>query len=178
MRTPATSTSAIKVSHRRATPLIPGAFNTLLVAGDLYVDHFHRLFWASAADESSLIWLNTPINPDLHISARYRPTNYSVSGIPDADPSDPIPWHMLPSVAHHRLTGQIPVALHFNAIATKNLLNDLWGMPWYSTKRFESFVRERMQGAKVRGIKGDGEWHEIDVEQICRPHLPGVWAKA
>ena len=84
---------------------------------------------------------------------------------------------MYPSMAHHRLTGQLPVALHFNAIATKNLLEDQWGMPWYSTKRFERYVSDRMKGAKVKGIKPDGAWHEINVEQVCSRHLPGIWTE-
>ncbi|ORX34855.1 hypothetical protein BD324DRAFT_653110 [Kockovaella imperatae] len=157
----------------------PGAFNTLLVHGDLGVDYYSRLFWNSASDESSLIWLNTLVHPDSHLCGHSGPRNYTVSGgLESFSPGDPIPWHMLPSVGHNQLTGQIPAALHFNAIATKNLLQDLWGKPWYSTARFQPFVRQRVRGLKVKGVKPNGDWHELDVESTCANHLPGLWPEA
>ena len=89
------------------------AFNILLGHGRLAVDHYHRLFWPSASDDSHMKWMNTPIHPDIHL-LKNRQTPHGISGAP-IEPSDEIiPWDEYPTLGQHQLTGQIPLALHFN----------------------------------------------------------------
>jgi hypothetical protein len=132
---------------------VVAAFNTVLSHGRLVVDPRSRMFWSSAFDTSSVVWMNTP----------YRP---------DAIPDRTTPWELYPPLAHHRLTGEIPVLVHLNDKPAKYLLEDWWGEAWFSNPlpQFQAIVRGRVRDATLRVAAANGML-DIPLEQVCRDHL-------
>lgn len=100
------------------------------------IDYWYRLFWTTAGPGRGVV-LNVrhPIDSD------------------SADPT--IPYHLVPPIVYHSLSGEIPVALHFNSDETKAYYMDgnaLWGKLWWTSKerRFRYLVRERLGKARIR----------------------------
>jgi hypothetical protein len=112
------------------------------------------MFWSSAFDTSSVLWMNTPYRPD---------------DIPDRT----TPWELYPALAHHRLTGEVPVLVHLNDVLSKHHLEDWWGKSWFSNPlpQFQEIVRHRVRHATLHVAAADGGMLEIPLEQVCRDHL-------
>jgi hypothetical protein len=117
------------------------------------VDPRYRMFWSSAFDTSSVVWMNTPYRPD---------------DIPDRI----TPWKLYPPLAHHTLTGEVPVVVHLNDVPSKHLLEDWWGKVWFSNPlpQFQDIVRNRVRDATLR-VATASEVREIPLEKVCRDHL-------
>ena len=137
---------------------LTGAFNMLLGDGYLRVDPYFRLFWASAYDTNNVEFINT----------RYPP-----------DPNHPkldntTPWELYPALVHHKRTGEVPVAVHFNDYYHKEMLDDWWGRHWWSSgrKRFKGIVKDRMERGMIKFATEDGITQE-SVKSIC-PNL-AIW---
>jgi hypothetical protein len=113
------------------------------------VDPRYRMFWSSAFDTSSVVWMNTPYRPD-----------------------DIPPWKLYPPLAHHTLTGEVPVVVHLNDVPSKHLLEDWWGKVWFSNPlpQFQDIVRNRVRDATLR-VATASEVREIPLEKVCRDHL-------
>ncbi|ORX40134.1 hypothetical protein BD324DRAFT_648738 [Kockovaella imperatae] len=145
------------------------SFNQLLGKGGrrLGVDYYHRLFWPSAADDQNMHFINTPVHPDHHL-LRGPDDLHSVTGAPINPRDDIIPWDSYPAMGHHQLTGQVPIALHFNGYRGKDLVNEWWGIPWYSAERFRAMAKEKMADATISVMKRDGTISEdIPIRDIC-----------
>lgn len=133
------------------------AFNILLAQGKLVVDPRFRLFWANAFDVSSMMWINTPYPPD---------------GVSDTA----TPWQLYPPLAHHQLTGEIPVVVHLNDHAHKAMLEEWWGKHWFSSprKRFKDRVHRRAYNATLRFVEANGVLREERLKDLCGSHLD-IW---
>lgn len=73
-------------------------------------------------------------------------TRYPLDGI-----TDPIiPYHLLPPLVYHRMTGEVPVTVHFNDLH-KGLMEEWWGLLWWTKQelRFHDIVLERVLGRTV-----------------------------
>ncbi|RSH80174.1 hypothetical protein EHS25_007279 [Saitozyma podzolica] len=133
------------------------AFNIFLAQGKIVVDPRFRLFWANSFDVPSMMWINTPYPPD--------------------GASDTItPWQLYPPLAHHKLTGEIPVVVHLNDHANKAKLEEWWGTPWFGNpgRRFKHYVHGRAYNATLRFVEVDGAVREERLKDLCESHLD-IW---
>jgi hypothetical protein len=108
------------------------------------------------ADVTSMAWMNTPYPPD---------------NIYD----DVIPWNLFPPLAHHKLTGEIPVVVHLNDDLHKSLLEEWWGEPWFSSPRqqFRDVVRRRVQNSTLR-FEEEGGFRTEALRSVCGEYLD-IW---
>jgi len=127
-----------------------GIFNEFLAAGRLSLDYRARLFWPMD--------FTNPVEDSHIISAPYHI-------------DDIIPHELYPPVLFQAITGEVPVAVHFNHY--KELRDDWWGKLWWNSlqnddgERFRDIVSSRMEGAVIRfaGI-GSKEWRDICPEEF------------
>lgn len=79
--------------------------------------------------------------------------------------------------SQHSLSGEIPVALHFNADITKqHYMEDptvFWGKLWWTSKekRFRNVVRERLRSGRI-GFAHDGS--ERRWKDVCPSSILGA----
>ena len=137
-----------------------GAFNMLLGDGYLKVDPLFRLFWTSAYDVANVDFINTRYVADPHW--------------PKSD--NTTPFELYPALVHHKLTGEVPVAVHFNDFYHKDMLEMWWGRHWWNNnrKRFRAIVKERMEKGMVLFANEDGISSKT-VKEIC-PDLE-IWSE-
>ncbi|ORX41216.1 hypothetical protein BD324DRAFT_613666 [Kockovaella imperatae] len=144
-----------------------GAFGIFLtdqpVKTRLSVDYHSRLFWPGFQDFQNIRFMGTHYPPDPSTAASYS----------DPEASDYIPWDLYPMLAHHRKTGEVPVALHFNG-PIKELINEWWGQLWWSSQRdrFLPIIHQRMSQGKVLIAIPEG-YREMPVQELC-PHMD-IW---
>lgn len=130
------------------TLLATAFFNELLPHGRFALDYSYRLFWTTAG-------------PGVGYALG---TRYPI----DHDYLDPtIPYAEIPTMAYHSLTGEIPVALHFNADSSKAYYMEgdvFWSKLWWTSPqpRFRVMMLERMDKGRI--VFPDGskkKWEEI-----------------
>lgn len=134
------------------------------------VDYLYRMFWASSWDESSAVYLNTPYPPD---STEVEPavsndtpsmaelaTEYGQTTSP--------PWKLYPSLMHHAVTGEVPIAVHLNHFSGKEHIESWWGKPWWTGEhaRFKSIIRDRMLGKRVKFATAGG-YRDESFASLC-----------
>ena len=128
----------------------------LLSRGQVEVDYLSRLFWVSAYDADNVKWINTPSDPDLP-TVTHRGT-LNVDAPIESKSQGVIPWHLYPSLAHHIMTGQVPVVLHLNDAGKKHHLEEHWNNNWWASgrKRFQGIAEARLKGGMLRFVTDEG----------------------
>jgi len=131
-----------------------GIFNEYLLHRQISLDYWFRLFWANARDWDS----GTIINTRHPLDGVLLPEDHT------------IPYHLLPPLLYHTKTGEVPVAIHFNDHMHKNLIEDWWGMLWWtkSTEPFFPIVLDRLQTRKITFAHNGSSVMWMD---LCRREL-------
>ncbi|ORX41232.1 hypothetical protein BD324DRAFT_51558 [Kockovaella imperatae] len=132
----------------------------LLGDGYLKVDPYFRLFWASATDTENVQFMNT-----IHPPGPSYPTFDNTT-----------PFELYPTLVHHTVTGEVPVAVHLNDYWHKHYIEEWYGRLWWTSerKRFWPIVRERMEKGTIKFATEEGITEE-SARSVC-PNLP-IWKK-
>ncbi|ORX40008.1 hypothetical protein BD324DRAFT_615920 [Kockovaella imperatae] len=143
-----------------------GAFNIWLADRKVKLDYYNRLFWPAHDDFHNMQFLGT----------RYPPDPSIFYDMVDDEGSEILPWSLYPPLGHHSLTGQIPIAIHFNG-GSKEHLEYWWGKLWWSSdkSRFKPVVRRRMDQGKIRFVTETG-YRQESIRSLC-PELE-IWSQA
>jgi hypothetical protein len=145
-----------------------GIFNDLLAAREITLDYWFRLFYADASDVHNKHFVNVPSPEFLSAVPAALAT---VSNQPCSSRFDP-PFELLPTLLMHTRTGQVPALIHLNDYYSKADIDDLWGIPWFSSPefRFRNIVLERVINSDgIEFANGTG----ISYFDMCPQHVLG-----
>ena len=149
--------TSLSLSKFQLISLVAGAFNILLSERKIKLDYYNRLFWPAHDDFHNFHFIGThyPPDPSIEEDAHHH------------DGEEIIPWDLYPPLGHHGITGQVPIAIHFNGGA-KEHLEEWWGKLWWASERdrFRPLVRRRMDRGTVRIVTDDG-FREESVRELC-----------
>lgn len=117
------------------------------------LDYRLQLIWSNNADTTSGLPIAVTSHPD---------------GVHYAD--DVTPWHLYPTLVRHQITGEVPVAVHFNAFYEKFRMEETWHKTWYAgtRERFRGLIRERLEGAELRIFSPQTGMRAIPFDSICQ----------
>lgn len=120
------------------------------------VDFRLRLVWTTAFDADS---------------GNLGAVNADPDGLIDNDGI--IPWHLYPTLVRHKLTGEVPVALHFNMYTRKGMMDEWWGSPWWTSGavRFKDIISTRMLNASLSIADRSGGLTTEKFSDICHDHV-------
>lgn len=128
-------------------------FNEMLPEGEMKPDYWYRMFWTTAGPGDGVVL------PVRHaIDGDERDPNTPIDLIP---PMVYVRWLLArlllwaDGLAQHSLTGEIPVALHFNSDGTKAHFMEgdaIWSKVWWTRfddPRFRHIIAERLRKSEI-----------------------------
>jgi len=124
-----------------------GLLNEFFVTGrqPISVDYRSRLVWATAYSD--------PVG-----NGQFVNTPYHIDSL--------VPHELYPPLVYNGVTGEVPVAVHFNG-PDKVLIDEWWGKLWWNQLqaedgRFRDTVSSRMRGAMVRFVGAESkQWKDL-----------------